>query len=97
MQGNFHTSPNLRDLGDDITPEFQSTNKNCHVLGGGFKNLELAVLALARIMCADIHSQNGTNEDSNTEKVAGCFFGYHFLDVCRHIFISTPTWGNDPN
>jgi len=48
-------------------------------------------------MCADIHSQNGTNEDSNTEKVAGFFFGYHFLDVCRHMFISTPTWGNDPN
>jgi len=24
------------------------------------KNLELAVLALARIMCANIHSQNGT-------------------------------------
>ena len=27
---------------------------------GWLRNLELAVLALARIMCADIHSQNGT-------------------------------------
>ena len=41
--------------------------------------LELAVLALARIMCADIHSQNGT------VILARLLNGVKYsLDVCRH-------------
>ena len=58
------------------------------------KNLELAVLALARIMCANIHSQNGTAILSQallfTQVRKFESFSFYPLDLCyRHVWCTS--------
>ena len=57
-------------------------------------NLELAVLALARIMCANIHSQNGTAILAQVLLITQVnkfeSFSFYPLDLCyRHVWCTS--------